>query len=92
MGLGDRTEAFRFLIRDRDAEFTTAFDEIFASDGLKIMTPPRANCYARDGYAQHEPSAPTGCSSTTTGTCDRSPASTPAITTGGVISEYYQAA
>ena len=50
MDRGDRTEAFHFLIRDRDARFTTAFDEIFASAGLKIMmTPPRtprANCYA----------------------------------------------
>jgi putative transposase len=50
MDLGDRTGAFRFLIRDRDAKFTRAFDEILTSEGLKIvMTPPQtplANCYA----------------------------------------------
>jgi putative transposase len=50
MDLGDRTGAFRFLIRDRDARFTTAFDEILSSEGLTIMmTPPQtpqANCYA----------------------------------------------
>jgi putative transposase len=38
--LGTRLNELRFVIRDRDTTFTTAFDAAFAANGMQIITSP----------------------------------------------------
>jgi putative transposase len=48
--IGERADRPRFLLRDRDAKFVTAFDRVFTSTGMQVITTPpwapRANAIA----------------------------------------------
>src|SRR6266540_6387948 len=50
MTLAEQKQRHRILIRDRDSKFTAAFDEVFRSEGLRVIkTPiaaPRAKAHA----------------------------------------------
>jgi putative transposase len=50
MDLNDRGVSVRFLLRDHDAKFTRSFDEVFGSEGGRVLrTPiraPKANAHA----------------------------------------------
>jgi hypothetical protein len=87
MYLDDRGSRRRFLIHDRDAKFSRAFDAVFGSSGIRVVrTPvcaPNANAHVERGSEAFDGSASTGYSSSTAASSRGSSASTSATTTSG---------
>jgi hypothetical protein len=66
--LEDRIGAFRLLIRDRDAKFTRALDQLFRIEGITIVKIPRR---LRRQTATRNGSSVPSVASAPTGSCYR---------------------
>jgi putative transposase len=85
MRLDDEGAAIRFLIRDRDSKFMRDFDEVFRSEGIRVIKAPvrapRARAHAERWIGSLRREASTGCSSSAAGTSSRPFTSTRSTTT-----------
>lgn len=90
MNNDDHAATFRFLVRDRAGQFTTAFDSVLAGAGIAtVKIParrPRANRFAERIVPAARTEPPIASSSSPNGICGpSSPATTPTTTVGDHI-------